>query len=86
MSTTPAIVWLNCLLAEERGIARLEGGKLFGKVIFEEDGFHRADLGANAAINALGWIDEILLLIVIRMYAIDRQTSTHEASLVPMHG
>ena len=58
--------------AEECDVAGLEGGPLLWEVIFKEDRFDRADFGADAAIDALGRVDEILFLFVVRVNAIDR--------------
>ena len=48
-------------LLEKVAVGENETGPLLRHVILEEDRFNRADLGANAAVDALGWIDEVLL-------------------------
>jgi hypothetical protein len=57
---------------EELGVDQLELCPLLGEIILEEDGLDGADLRADAAIDALVRIDEILLGVVRRMDAIDR--------------
>jgi hypothetical protein len=73
-------------LAVVRRVLRLEGRPLFRQVVFEEDRLHRAHFGANAAVDALGRIDEVLLLVVFRMDAVDRADLDARASLVPIQG
>jgi hypothetical protein len=61
----------------------------------DDPGEHRLDraaFDAGVAVDALARVDvEVLGLLESRrvgrwMNAVDRQTSTHDASLVPMHG
>src|SRR4051794_1839141 len=59
-------------LLEKVAIRENETGPLLRHVILEEDRLNRADLGANAAVDALGWIDEVLLCVVLRVDAVDR--------------
>ena len=67
-------------------------GPLLGKILEGEDGGHRANRHASAAVNALVGIDVKLLralelrLVFSRVNAIDGATSTHALSFVPMQG
>ena len=53
-------------------VAREESRPLLWEIVFEEDCLNRANLGADSAIYTLVRIDEVLLLIWIRMNAVDR--------------
>jgi hypothetical protein len=59
-------------LLEKVTVGENEAGPLFRHVVLKEDRLNRADFGANAAVDALGWIDEVLLCVVLRVNAIDR--------------
>ena len=60
------------LLHKEHFVQRDECIPLLGNIIFEKDGFHRANFGANSTINAFVRIDEVLIRFIGRMNAVDR--------------
>jgi hypothetical protein len=67
-----ALTGLNALpVLEELGVDERKGRPLLREVVFEEDGLDRTDLGADAAVDALVRVDEVLLGVVSRMDAVD---------------
>ena len=53
------------------------------QIVFEEDRLHRANLGANSAVDALVGVDEELPRVFIAMDAIDRTDLDARAVLNP---
>ena len=56
---------------EVLAVGEQELGPLLREVVLEEDGFDGADFGADATVDALIGIDEVLLLGVVGVDAVD---------------
>src|SRR4029079_8799582 len=67
----PDLSLWNRLLLEEGLVQRDEVCPLLRDVILEEDGLDRADLGADATVDTLVRVDEVLVGFISRMDAID---------------
>jgi hypothetical protein len=63
--------WLTGYFGEVFAIYREERRPLFRQIVFEEDRLHRANLGADSAVNALIGIDEVLPRAFVTVNAID---------------
>jgi hypothetical protein len=62
----------DLLVLEELCVDERERCPLLREVVFEEDGLDWADLGADAAVDALVRVDEVLIGVVRRMDTVDR--------------
>jgi hypothetical protein len=68
---------------EVLAVDREERRPLLRQIVFEEDRFDRADLGADSAVDALIGVDEILPRVLITMDAVDRTDFDARAVLNP---
>jgi hypothetical protein len=72
LSLSPSFASNVLPILEEFGVDERERGPLLREVVLEEDGLDWTDLGADAAVDALVGVDEVLIGIVRRVDAVDR--------------